>query len=86
MDENDRFDAFPEAIPIYDTNPHSSLQSTVQNLDKDTSVLGTAEMMEEIQIGSERYNLFTGCPKVNASFNRCTLDLGGLERTGRNGA
>ena len=41
-------------------------QSTVQNLDKDTSVLGTAEMMEEIQIGSERYNLFTGCPKVSA--------------------
>ena len=41
-----------------------SFQSTVQNLDKDTSVLGTAEMMEEIQIGSERYNLFTGCPKV----------------------
>ena len=37
----------------------------MQNLEKDTSVLGTAEMMEEIQIGSERYNLFTGCPKVS---------------------
>merc|ERR1712215_249177 len=54
-----------------------SIQSTVQNLDKDTSVLGTAEMMEEIQIGSERYNLFTGCPKAKT----CTFILrGGAEQ------
>lgn len=54
-----------------------SIQSTVQNLDKDTSVIGTAEMMEEIQIGSERYNLFTGCPKAKT----CTFILrGGAEQ------
>merc|ERR1712198_613527 len=54
-----------------------SIQSTVQNLDKDTSVLGTAEMMEEIQIGSERYNLFTGCPKAKT----CTFIIrGGAEQ------
>jgi T-complex protein 1 subunit eta len=54
-----------------------SIQSTVQNLEKDTSVLGTAEMMEEIQIGSERYNLFTGCPKAKT----CTFILrGGAEQ------
>merc|ERR1712121_351460 len=54
-----------------------SIQSTVQNLEKDTSVLGTAEMMEEIQIGSERYNLFTGCPKAKT----CTFIIrGGAEQ------
>merc|ERR1719167_158294 len=54
-----------------------SIQSTVQNLDKDTSVLGSAEMMEEIQIGSERYNLFTGCPKAKT----CTFIIrGGAEQ------
>merc|ERR1719323_2612708 len=54
-----------------------SIQTSVQNLDKDTSVLGTCELMEEVQIGSERYNLFTGCPKAKT----CTLILrGGAEQ------
>jgi len=54
-----------------------SIQSSVQNLDTDTSVLGSAELMEEIQIGSERYNLFTGCPKAKT----CTFILrGGAEQ------
>merc|ERR1712121_330818 len=54
-----------------------SIQSTVQTLEKGASVLGTAEMMEEIQIGSERYNLFTGCPKAKT----CTFIIrGGAEQ------
>lgn len=54
-----------------------SIQTSVQNLDKDTSVLGTCDLMEEVQIGSERYNLFTGCPKAKT----CTFIIrGGAEQ------
>ncbi|CDF87429.1 T-complex protein 1 subunit eta [Zygosaccharomyces bailii] len=39
--------------------------------------LGTCEVFEEMQIGSERYNLFQGCPKAKT----CTLLLrGGAEQ------
>ncbi|CAF3185445.1 unnamed protein product [Rotaria socialis] len=39
--------------------------TTVENLSEQT--LGTSEVFEEIQIGSERYNLFTGCPKAKTA-------------------
>ncbi|KAI3383689.1 hypothetical protein SNEBB_006540 [Seison nebaliae] len=42
-----------------------SVVSTVKNLNK--TVLGTCERFEEIQIGSERFNMFTGCPKAKSS-------------------
>lgn len=39
--------------------------------------LGTCELFEEVQIGNERYNLFTGCPQAKT----CTLILrGGAEQ------
>ncbi|CAF2687284.1 unnamed protein product [Rotaria sp. Silwood2] len=42
--------------------------TTVENLnDKSQQVLGTCEVFEEIQIGSERYNFFTGCPKAKTA-------------------
>lgn len=52
-----------------------SIQSTTTNItDKD---LGTCEKFEEVQIGSERYNLFKGCPQTKT----CTLILrGGAEQ------
>lgn len=48
-----------------------SIQSTVSSLTDD--VLGTCELLEERQIGGERYNLLTGCPKAKT----CTLILRG---------
>ncbi|XP_061183002.1 T-complex protein 1 subunit eta-like [Saccostrea echinata] len=52
-----------------------SIQTTCQNLQG--SVLGSCEKFEEIQIGGERYNLFTGCPEAKT----CTLVLrGGAEQ------
>ncbi|CAG2224558.1 T-complex protein 1 subunit eta-like isoform X2 [Mytilus edulis] len=52
-----------------------SIQTTVQNLSPD--VLGSCETFEEIQIGGERYNLFTGCPQART----CTIILrGGAEQ------
>lgn len=52
-----------------------SIQSTTTNItDKN---LGTCESFEEVQIGSERYNLFKGCPQTKT----CTLILrGGAEQ------
>lgn len=52
-----------------------SIQSTTTNItDKD---LGTCEKFEEVQIGSERYNVFKGCPQTKT----CTLILrGGAEQ------
>jgi T-complex protein 1 subunit eta len=42
--------------------------TTVENLnDQSQQVLGTCEVLEEIQMGSERYNLFTGCPKAKTA-------------------
>ncbi|KAK3276883.1 T-complex protein 1 subunit eta [Cymbomonas tetramitiformis] len=38
----------------------ATLQTTVSNLLP--TVLGTCEVFEETQVGSERYNLFKGCP------------------------
>merc|ERR1712038_169879 len=37
-----------------------SIQTSVQSLTED--VMGHCENFEEVQIGGERYNLFTGCP------------------------
>ncbi|XP_064600236.1 T-complex protein 1 subunit eta-like [Liolophura sinensis] len=52
-----------------------SIQTTVANLAGD--VLGTCQDFEEVQIGGERYNLFTGCPQART----CTLILrGGAEQ------
>ncbi|CAH6718816.1 T-complex protein 1 subunit delta [[Candida] jaroonii] len=52
-----------------------NIQSTCSNI---TSVdLGTCASFEEVQIGSERYNLFKGCPEAKT----CTLILrGGAEQ------
>jgi len=42
--------------------------TTVENLNDQTQhVFGTCEVFEEMQIGSERYNLFTGCPKAKTA-------------------
>lgn len=48
-----------------------SIQSTTTDIRPEH--LGTCEAFEEIQIGSERYNLFQGCPKAKT----CTLLLRG---------
>lgn len=41
------------------------------------ATLGTCELFEEIQIGADRYNLFTGCPRART----CTIVLrGGAEQ------
>ncbi|RLV83269.1 T-complex protein 1 subunit eta [Meyerozyma sp. JA9] len=52
-----------------------SIQSTCSNIsEKD---LGTCESFEEVQVGSERYNFFKGCPEAKT----CTLILrGGAEQ------
>jgi T-complex protein 1 subunit eta len=39
--------------------------TTVENLNE--QVFGTCEVLEENQIGSERYNFFTGCPKAKTA-------------------
>jgi T-complex protein 1 subunit eta len=42
--------------------------TTVENLnDQSQQIFGTCEVLEEIQMGSERYNLFTGCPKAKTA-------------------
>ncbi|KAL4231273.1 chaperonin-containing T-complex eta subunit Cct7 [Mactra antiquata] len=52
-----------------------SIQTSVGNLTE--KVLGTCSIFEEIQVGGERYNLFTGCPQART----CTLLLrGGAEQ------
>merc|ERR1712127_833281 len=52
-----------------------SIQSTVEGIDK--SVLGTCALFEEKQIGSERFNIFSGCPQAKT----CTFILrGGAEQ------
>jgi T-complex protein 1 subunit eta len=52
-----------------------SVLTTVSEIDD--SVLGTCEVFEEKQIGSERYNLFVGCPNAKT----CTMILrGGAEQ------
>ena len=52
-----------------------SIQLTCSNIsEKD---LGTCELFEEVQVGSERYNVFKGCPEART----CTLILrGGAEQ------
>lgn len=51
------------------------LQSTCSNIQ--AADLGTCKKFEEVQIGSERYNVFTGCPEAKTS----TLILrGGAEQ------
>ncbi|KAK5779544.1 hypothetical protein RI543_003436 [Arxiozyma heterogenica] len=52
-----------------------SIQSTTTDIKPE--YLGTCNLFEEMQIGSERYNLFKGCPKAKT----CTLLLrGGAEQ------
>lgn len=52
-----------------------SIQSSTSDIKEEH--LGTCDVFEEIQIGSERYNLFQGCPKAKT----CTLLLrGGAEQ------
>lgn len=52
-----------------------SIQTSVNALSDD--VLGRCELFEEIQIGGDRYNFFTGCPKAKT----CTIILrGGAEQ------
>lgn len=41
------------------------MQSTVNNISPD--VLGTSGKFEEVQIGSERYNMFTDCPMAKTA-------------------
>ncbi len=42
--------------------------TTVENLDGQAQqIFGTCELFEETQIGSERYNFFTGCPKAKTA-------------------
>lgn len=47
------------------------IQTTVNGLTQD--VLGTCGDFEEVQVGAERYNLFTGCPGTKS----CTIVLRG---------
>lgn len=52
-----------------------SIQSTCFNINPQD--LGTCDVFEEVQIGSDRYNLFKGCPQAKT----CTLILrGGAEQ------
>ncbi|CAI4043605.1 hypothetical protein SKDZ_10G1040 [Saccharomyces kudriavzevii ZP591] len=52
-----------------------SIQSTTSDIKPEH--LGTCDLFEEMQIGSERYNLFQGCPQAKT----CTLLLrGGAEQ------
>ena len=47
-----------------------AILTTVENLpkaDDSVQVFGTCEVLEEMQIGSERYNFFTGCPKAKTA-------------------
>uniref|UniRef100_A0A915KGR8 T-complex protein 1 subunit eta n=1 Tax=Romanomermis culicivorax TaxID=13658 RepID=A0A915KGR8_ROMCU len=62
-----------------------SIQTSVNNLQPEN--LGTCELFVEEQIGNERYNLFTGCPKTKT----CTFILRGgaeqfIDETERGGA
>ncbi|KAI0240632.1 T-complex protein 1 subunit eta [Lamellibrachia satsuma] len=53
------------------------IQSTVASLEKDDSVLGTCSLFEEKQVGGDRFNLFSGCPKART----CTIIMrGGAEQ------
>lgn len=40
--------------------------NSVADSDYDT-ILGTCDLFEEVQIGNERYNMFTGCPKTRTA-------------------
>ncbi|XP_059159133.1 T-complex protein 1 subunit eta-like [Physella acuta] len=52
-----------------------SIQTSVQNLTPD--VLGSCELFEENQVGSERFNIFKGCPQAKT----CTIIIrGGAEQ------
>ncbi|CAR23719.1 T-complex protein 1 subunit eta [Lachancea thermotolerans] len=52
-----------------------AVQSTTSDIRAEH--LGTCEMFEEVQVGSERYNIFKGCPQART----CTLLLrGGAEQ------
>jgi T-complex protein 1 subunit eta len=50
-----------------------AIVTTVENLpegingDQAHQVFGTCEVFEEMQIGSDRYNLFTGCPRAKTA-------------------
>jgi len=53
------------------------IHTVTSNLSTSPEALGQCEHFEEVQIGNERYNLFTGCPNAKT----CTLILrGGAEQ------
>lgn len=45
------------------------VQTTMNGVTKEDHdrILGTCELFEEVQIGNERYNMFTGCPKAKTA-------------------
>jgi T-complex protein 1 subunit eta len=43
----------------------AQIQTTVNSLSKD--VLGTCGLFEEVQLGSERFNIFNECPKTKTA-------------------
>ncbi len=54
-----------------------AIQTTVESLATEPSALGTCALFEEEQIGSDRYNIFTGCSNAKT----CTFILrGGAEQ------
>lgn len=45
-----------------------AILTTVENVESQAQqVFGTCDVFEEMQIGSERYNFFTGCPKAKTA-------------------
>jgi T-complex protein 1 subunit eta len=45
----------------------AAVQTTVNSLPADGSYLGTCARFEEKQVGGERYNIFSGCPKARTA-------------------
>lgn len=45
------------------------VQTTVNAIDAEDykTILGTCDLFEEVQIGNDRYNLFTGCPQAQTA-------------------
>ena len=46
-----------------------AIVTTVENLgaEENVKIFGTCEVFEELQIGGERYNLFSGCPRAKTA-------------------
>lgn len=61
-------------VPAEDMNRVSravggAVQTTMNSVAESDyeTILGTCDMFEEVQIGNERYNMFTGCPKAKTA-------------------